>query len=248
MTAPDWTSVTPTMTQPAAVPQLAHGDDATAAPPAANRSQASLPSSQDHSKTARTDNASGNRRFGDGFAPATVVGRGDTGQLPMGFASNQREDSNMPIRSTERFNTSSLALAAIMALGLSGPALANPVEATTAPPTASTQQAAAEPFTAARFAALQADNALILVDVAATWCPTCKAQKAVIDAFRQQHPELGLHVLTVDFDTQKEWVKHFKAPRQSTLLVYKGSEQRWFAVAETREDVITAALRQAASS
>ena len=147
----------------------------------------------------------------------------------------------MPIRSTERFQTASLALAAILALGLSGPALASPAEA-------SAQQAAAEPFTAARFEALQADNALILVDVAATWCPTCKAQKAVIDAFRQQHPELGLHVLTVDFDAQKEWVKHFKAPRQSTLLVYKGSEQRWFAVAETREDVIAAALRQAAGS
>ncbi|MBK6960415.1 MAG: thioredoxin family protein [Gammaproteobacteria bacterium] len=154
----------------------------------------------------------------------------------------------MPIRSTERFQTASLALAAILALGLSGPALASPAEATTAPAAAGTQQAAAEPFTAARFAALQADNALILVDVAATWCPTCKAQKAVIDAFRQQHPELGLHVLTVDFDTQKDWVKHFKAPRQSTLLVYKGSEQRWFAVAETREDVIAAALRQAAGS
>jgi len=159
----------------------------------------------------------------------------------MGFASNQHEDSNMPIRSTERFQTASLALAAILALGLSGPALASPAEA-------SAQQAVAEPFTAARFEALQADNALILVDVAATWCPTCKAQKAVIDAFRQQHPELGLHVLTVDFDAQKEWVKHFKAPRQSTLLVYKGSEQRWFAVAETREDVIAAALRQAAGS
>lgn len=153
----------------------------------------------------------------------------------------------MPIRTAHRFQTS-LTLAALLTLGLSGPALAAQAEAAPASAAASAQQAAAEPFTAARFAALQADNALILVDVAATWCPTCKAQKAVIDTFRQQHPELGLHVLTVDFDTQKEWVKHFKAPRQSTLLVYKGSEQRWFAVAETREDVITAALRQAASS
>ena len=105
-----------------------------------------------------------------------------------------------------------------------------------------------KPFETAAFEAAQKGGRPIVVDIAASWCPTCKAQKAVIDAFRQQHPELGLHVLTVDFDTQKEWVKHFKAPRQSTLLVYKGSEQRWFAVAETREDVIPAALRQAASS
>lgn len=154
----------------------------------------------------------------------------------------------MSIHTAKRFQTPGLALAAILVLGLSGPALANQAQATAAPPATSTQQAAPEPFTAARFEALQADNALILVDVAATWCPTCKAQKAVIDAFRQQHPEIGLHVLTVDFDTQKEWVKHFKAPRQSTLLVYKGTEQRWFAVAETRKDVITTALLEAAGS
>ncbi len=153
----------------------------------------------------------------------------------------------MLIPTVHRFRKS-LALAALVILGLSDPALANQAQVTAAPPVASTQQATPEPFTAARFEALQADNALILVDVAATWCPTCKAQKAVIDAFRQQHPEIGLHVLTVDFDTQKEWVKHFKAPRQSTLLVYKGSEQRWFAVAETREDTITTALLEAAGS
>lgn len=153
----------------------------------------------------------------------------------------------MLIPTVHRFRKS-LALAALVMLGLSDPALANQAQVTAAPPVASTQQVTPEPFTAARFEALQADNALILVDVAATWCPTCKAQKAVIDAFRQQHPEIGLHVLTVDFDTQKEWVKHFKAPRQSTLLVYKGSEQRWFAVAETREDTITTALLEAAGS
>ncbi|HMM70676.1 MAG TPA: thioredoxin family protein [Rhodocyclaceae bacterium] len=102
------------------------------------------------------------------------------------------------------------------------------------------------PFTQADFEALQAENALILVDVAADWCPTCRKQKQVIDAFRTQHPQVDLHVLTVDFDTQKEWVKHFKAPRQSTLVVYKGRTQHWFAVAETRQEVIFEALLKAA--
>ncbi len=104
----------------------------------------------------------------------------------------------------------------------------------------------ATPFTQADFETLQAENALILVDVAADWCPTCKKQKQVVDAFRTQHPQVDLHVLTVDFDTQKEWVKHFKAPRQSTLVVYKGTEQRWFAVAETRQEVIFEAFLKAA--
>lgn len=108
--------------------------------------------------------------------------------------------------------------------------------------------AAATPFTQERFEALQAQGALVLVDVAADWCPTCRAQKAVIQAFQTEHPQVELHVLTVDFDSQKEWVKHFKAPRQSTLLVYKGADQQWFAVAETRQEVIFAALLEAAGA
>lgn len=104
----------------------------------------------------------------------------------------------------------------------------------------------AEPFTEARFKALQADNALVLVDVAAVWCPTCRKQKAALAKFQQAHPEAALKVLTVDFDDQKEWVIHFKAPRQSTFIAFKGTEQRWFAVAETREEVIFTELLNAA--
>lgn len=102
-----------------------------------------------------------------------------------------------------------------------------------------------EPFTEARFKELQAGDGLVLVDVSATWCPTCRAQKLVLAQFQQQHPEVALTVLNVDFDDQKEWVKHFKVPRQSTLALYEGSEQVWFAVAEQREAAIFDALLKA---
>ncbi len=121
---------------------------------------------------------------------------------------------------------------------------AAPATSTAAAPTT----VAAAPFTKAHFAALQANNALILIDVAASWCPTCKRQKAAIAQFQQQHPEVALQVLTVDFDQQKEWVTYFKAPRQSTFIVFRGAQQRWFAVAETREEVIFAELLRAAGT
>lgn len=95
-----------------------------------------------------------------------------------------------------------------------------------------------EPFTEARFQALQAEGALVLVDVFADWCPTCAAQQEILAAFREEHPQVPLHVLSVDFDEQKEWVKHFKAPRQSTFILFKGEEQVWFAVAETRKEEV----------
>ncbi|MGE0337568.1 MAG: thioredoxin domain-containing protein [Gammaproteobacteria bacterium] len=107
--------------------------------------------------------------------------------------------------------------------------------------------AVTEPFTQARFEALQGANALILVDVHANWCPTCKKQGAALDAYEAAHPDVTLHRLVVDFDTQKDWVKHFKAPRQSTLILYRGTAQRWFSVAETRPAALAEAIDAAAA-
>jgi len=107
-------------------------------------------------------------------------------------------------------------------------------------------RAASEPFSQARFASLQQEGALVLIDVAADWCPTCAKQAKVVEGYREAKPDVPLHVLRVDFDGQKEWVKHFKAPRQSTLILYRGDERVWFAVAETDPAVITAAIDQAA--
>jgi len=104
-----------------------------------------------------------------------------------------------------------------------------------------------EPFSEDRFHALQAEDALILIDVYADWCPTCAAQKEVLASFKEKHPDVALHVLTVDFDDQKEWVKHFKAPRQGTFILFRGEEQIWYAVAETREAEIFAQLISAAN-
>ena len=108
--------------------------------------------------------------------------------------------------------------------------------------------AASEAFSEARFQALQSEGALILVDVHADWCPTCATQQKVLDAYQAAHPDRALHRLVVDFDKQKEWVKHFKAPRQSTLLLYRGTEQQWFSVAETRQDEIFKAIDTAAAA
>lgn len=102
-----------------------------------------------------------------------------------------------------------------------------------------------EAFTEARFVELQAAGEFILIDIFATWCPTCAKQQKVLDAFRESHPDARLHMLQIDFDEQKEWVMHFKAPRQSTLILYKGEQQLWFSVAETNQKKIFEALNTA---
>lgn len=113
--------------------------------------------------------------------------------------------------------------------------------------TAGQASAGTEPFSEARFTELQAQDALILVDVHADWCPTCKRQTVALDAYEAAHPDVALNRLVVDFDKQKEWVKHFKAPRQSTLLIYRGKAKKWFSVGEIRSEKIAEALNAAAA-
>lgn len=102
-----------------------------------------------------------------------------------------------------------------------------------------------EAFTEERFAALQAAGNVIVVDIYATWCPTCKKQQQALADFQANNPEAEFHILVVDFDKDKQWVRHFRAPRQSTLLLYVGEKQYWYSVAETRYEVISQELTKA---
>jgi len=102
-----------------------------------------------------------------------------------------------------------------------------------------------EPFSADRFAQLQSDGAVVLIDVYAEWCSTCKLQQQALQAYREKHPDNRFYILTIDFDTEKDLVRQFRAPRQSTLLLYKGENQFWYSVAETRRDVIAAEIDKA---
>lgn len=101
------------------------------------------------------------------------------------------------------------------------------------------------PFTEVAFKQAQANNEVILIDVFATWCPTCKRQSMILADYFHKNPTSKVKVFVVDFDEQKDWVSYFKAPRQSTLILYKGEKQLWFSVAETKADVITQQLTNA---
>lgn len=107
---------------------------------------------------------------------------------------------------------------------------------------ANAQDFAKTAFDKTLFDQLQADGETVLIDIYATWCPTCKKQQKVIGQYFAEHPNSKIKVLVVDFDEQAKWVKYFKAPRQSTLYLYKNGEQKWFSVAETRKEKIFTAL------
>jgi thioredoxin 1 len=123
------------------------------------------------------------------------------------------------------FNTSMLA-AAVAVTGLSSSAWAD----------------ATVPFSEDAFKAAQASGSPILVEIHADWCPTCKAQKPILDQLTSASKFKDLKIFRVDFDAQKPIVKQFKAQMQSTLIVFKGAKEEGRSVGDTKQASIAALL------
>ena len=123
----------------------------------------------------------------------------------------------------------SLVLLAALSLGFAAPALAQ----------------APEPFRQEAFAAALAAGKPILVHVTAGWCPTCRAQKAVLAKLENDPRFKDLLVFDVAFDSQKPIVGAFKARTQSTLVVFRGGVEIARAVGQTDPSAIDALLSEA---
>jgi len=100
----------------------------------------------------------------------------------------------------------------------------------------------AVPFSAEAFKAAQAAGSPILVEIHADWCPTCKAQKPILDKLTSAAKFKELKIFRVDFDGMKPVVKEFGAQMQSTLIVFKGSTEQGRSVGDTREASIETLL------
>lgn len=102
-----------------------------------------------------------------------------------------------------------------------------------------------EPFTQERFAAAQAAGQPILVDISATWCPTCRRQSEVLGQILDGGEFADLVILKLDWDSQRRIAHSFGARRQSTLVVYRGADEVARAIAITSESDIQSLLSQA---
>jgi thioredoxin 1 len=100
------------------------------------------------------------------------------------------------------------------------------------------------PYTAQAFAAAQNAGNPILVEITASWCPTCKAQKPILNKLESDPRFKDLKVFDVDFDSQKDVVRSFKATMQSTLIAFKGDHESARSVGDTNQDSIEALLER----
>ena len=101
-----------------------------------------------------------------------------------------------------------------------------------------------KPFSQQDFDKLTAAGKPVVVDVSAPWCPTCKAQKPIIDALMKQPAYKDVTLLMVDFDTNKPTLKNFKVTMQSTLVAFKGTKEVARSVGDTTPDGIEGLVKK----
>ena len=86
-------------------------------------------------------------------------------------------------------------------------------------------RASEQAFTQAAFDKALASGAPVVVDFAANWCPTCKAQKPVVDALLQEPKRQSLTLLRADYDTETALKKRLNVSQQSTFVVFKAGKE-----------------------
>ena len=100
------------------------------------------------------------------------------------------------------------------------------------------------PFTQAAFTTAQKAGKPILVDITAPWCPTCAAQKPILGMLAIDPAFKDLVIFHVDFDSQKDVVRTLNARSQSTLIVFRGMDERGRSAGDTNAASITELVRK----
>lgn len=81
------------------------------------------------------------------------------------------------------------------------------------------------PFSQQKFDQLTQEGKPVMLDITAPWCPTCKAQKPIVEGLMQQPAYKDLTLLAIDFDTAKPTLRKFKVGMQSTLVAFRGDKE-----------------------
>ena len=81
-----------------------------------------------------------------------------------------------------------------------------------------------KPYSAETLAQMQKSNAAVALHFHADWCPTCRAQEKVFNAWKGDASVPGT-LLVVDYDKERDLKSKLKVRTQSTLIVFRGDKE-----------------------
>jgi thiol-disulfide isomerase/thioredoxin len=99
-------------------------------------------------------------------------------------------------------------------------------------------------YSADALAAAQKAGQPVAVHFHADWCPTCKQQTKAFEQLVKE-PGLDLTVLVADYDKEKDLRRAMKIRLQSTLVVFRGAQEKARVAGETSADALRGALKAA---
>jgi thiol-disulfide isomerase/thioredoxin len=94
------------------------------------------------------------------------------------------------------------------------------------------------PYDHAKFAAAMARGEPVVLDFAASWCPTCRAQKPIVQSLLQEDRRKALTLFLADYDTEVALKKQFGVTQQSTFVVFKGGKEVGRSTGQTQKQAI----------
>ena len=98
------------------------------------------------------------------------------------------------------------------------------------------------PYSSAKFAESKLGGKSVALHFYAAWCPTCRAQQKVIDELRAEN-KMPVTIFIVDYDHEPALREKLTVRTQSTMIVYKGKEEKSRLAGETDPAKIRAALQ-----
>ncbi|MEI6027111.1 MAG: thioredoxin domain-containing protein [Betaproteobacteria bacterium] len=101
-----------------------------------------------------------------------------------------------------------------------------------------------KPYTTEALAAAQTAGQPVAVHFHAEWCTTCKQQEKVLAQLKTE-TGLDLTLLVADYDKEKDLRRALKVRSQSTMVVFRGKEEKARLGGDTDPAKFRAAFRAA---
>ncbi len=101
-----------------------------------------------------------------------------------------------------------------------------------------------KPYSDLAFKEAQISGKSIVLDFHASWCPTCKKQKVVLEELSKEKELNNVVGFVVDYDNSEELKKKMNVKKQSTLIVFKGEKEMGRGLGITDKEEIKTLLKK----